>query len=300
MKKTDPSDVRNLAQYRAKDRLPEGRMKAKTEAQIASLTPTRDPRVTLRTARKNKLLAAHGIHRAKEARASEKALAGVLEMRFEELVELELPGMGEPIRGLNRSIEKLGASLLLSGMGDLDDFADEGKLAAYCGLVPRVPHSNETERSGRIPPRGTKLRRTTLGQCALVAPRYSPDLARYYDQIKSRPGGGQAIIAWARKFLGIIYGTGGDTPWTPGPLSLPSQVPERSSPSSVRSGKAFPTRQRFSSAAQKARALDGSGPFPRLPEIRASRHMQSSLAAGSCHPLVGPELFKKLGVDETS
>jgi hypothetical protein len=92
----------------------------------------------------------------------------------------------------------------------------------------------------------------------------------------------------------------GDTPWTPGPLSLPSQVPERCSPSSVRSGKAFPTRQRFSSAAQKARALDGSGPFPRLPEIRASRHMQSSLAAGSCHPLVGPELFKKLGVDETS
>jgi hypothetical protein len=56
----------------------------------------------------------------------------------------------------------------------------------------------------------------------------------------------------------------GETPWTPGPLSLPPQVPERSSPSRVRSGKTFQTRKRFSSAAHKSRALAGSGPFRRL------------------------------------
>ena len=53
----------------------------------------------------------------------------------------------------------------------------------------------------------------------------------------------------------------GDTPWTPGPLSLLPQVPERSSPSRVRSGKSFQNRKRFSSAARTPRALDGSGPF---------------------------------------
>jgi transposase len=236
VKKTDPNDARNLALYLAKDLLPEVRMKEKTEAQIASLTQTRDTLVKLRTALKNKvnnILAAHGINLAKEALSSEKTLAGVLEMPFDEMVELELEVIVEQIRGLNQSIGKLeqtirdrgqklkghgnltsikgignlGASILLSVIGDIDDFADEGKLAAYFGIVPRVQNSNETERSGRITKRGTKLGRTTLVQCALIAKRYSPYLARYYEKIKSRRGGGKAIIALARKFLGIIYRT---------------------------------------------------------------------------------------------
>ena len=37
--------------------------------------------------------------------------------------------------------------------------------------------------------------------------RYSPYLKRYYEKIKSRRGRGKAIIALARKFLGIIYRT---------------------------------------------------------------------------------------------
>jgi transposase len=236
VKKTDPHDARNLALYLAKDLLPEVRMKDKTEAQIASLTQTRDTLVKLRTALKNKInniLAAHGINLAKEALSSEKALGGVLTMHFDEMVELELQVMVEQIRGLNQSIGKLeqtikdrgqklkgyrnltsikgignlGASILLSVIGDIDDFADEGKLAAYFGIVPRVQNSNEIERSGRITKRGTKLGRTTLVQCALVAKRYSAYLARYYDKIKSRRGAGKAIIALARKFLGIIYRT---------------------------------------------------------------------------------------------
>src|SRR5215471_16083747 len=110
VKKTDPNDARNLALYLAKDLLPEVRMKEKTQAQIASLTQTRDTLVKLRTALKNKInniLAAHGVNLAKEALSSEKALAGVLEMRFDEMVEFELQVIVEQIRGLNRSIEKL-------------------------------------------------------------------------------------------------------------------------------------------------------------------------------------------------
>jgi len=80
----------------------------------------------------------------------------------------------------------------------------------------------------------------------------------------------------------------GTPPETPGPLSLPPYVPERSSPSRVRF------------AAHKPRALDGSGPFRRLTEIRESGQMQSPLAAGSCLPLVGPELHDKFGVDKPS
>jgi len=100
VKKTDPNDARNLALYLAKDLLPEVRMKDKTQAQIASLTQTRDTMVKLRTALK-----------------------------------------------------------------------------------------------------------TTLIQCALIAQSYSPYLKTYYEKMKSRRGTGKAIVALARKFLGIIYRT---------------------------------------------------------------------------------------------
>jgi hypothetical protein len=92
----------------------------------------------------------------------------------------------------------------------------------------------------------------------------------------------------------------GYTPWTPGPLSLLPQVPERSSPSRVRSGKSFQTRKRFSSAAHSPRAPDASGPFRRLTEIRESGLMQSPIAALAGLPLVGSELLNHFGVDKTS
>jgi len=235
VKQTDPHDARNLALYLSKDLLPEVRMKDKTRAQIASLTQTRDTMVKLRTALKNKIsniFSAHGINLSKESLASEKGLKAVLETQFDLLVDLELQILVDQIRSLNRSIAELeetisresqnleghknltsikgigglSAGILLSIIGDIGDFADEGKLAAYFGIVPRISNSNETERSGRITKRGTKLGRTTLVQCAPIAQRYSPYLKNYYEKKKSR-GTGKAIIALARKFLGIIYRT---------------------------------------------------------------------------------------------
>ena len=181
VKKTDPNDARNLALYLEKDLLPEVRMKDKTQAQLASLTQTRDTLVKLRTSLKNKvnnILSAHGINLEKEALSSEKKLNQVLAMRFDPMVKIEL-----------------------------EVIADEGKLAAYFGIVPRVSNSNETERSGRITKRGSKRGRTALVQGALIAQRYSPYLKRYYEKIKTRRGTGKAIIALARKLLGIIYRT---------------------------------------------------------------------------------------------
>jgi len=191
--------------------------------------------VKLRTALKNKvnnLCSAHGVNLNKESLGTEKGLRAVLAMRFDPLVNLELKIIIDQIRSLNQSIAELeetigkegqkleghknltsikgigglSAGILLSIIGDIGDFSDEGKLAAYFGIVPRISNSNETEHSGRITKRGTKLGRTTLVQCALIAQRYSPYLKSYYEKKKSR-GTGKAIIALARKFLGIIYRT---------------------------------------------------------------------------------------------
>ena len=211
-------------------------MKDKERGQLASLTQTRDTLVKLRTALKNKInniLSARGLNLPKEALSSEKKLAEVLELPFDEIVQIELRVIVGQIRSLNQSIAelektigeegskldghknlasikgigKITGAILLSVIGNVEDFADEGHLASYFGIVPRVSNSNETEPSGRIHKRGTKLGRTALVQSALIAARYSPYLKRFYEQVKARRGAGKAIIALARKFLGVVYRT---------------------------------------------------------------------------------------------
>lgn len=236
VKKTDEHDAKVLAEFLAKGMLPEVRMKDEVHARVASLAQTRDKLVKLRTTLKNKvnnLLAARGILMAKEGLSSEKGLANVLAAPVSDMERMELEILVGEIRHLNESIKKLegllrdqgpklpgwenltsikgigetGATILLSTIGNVADFADEGKLAAYFGIVPRVSNSNETERSGRITKRGCKLGRTALVQCALIAMRYSPYLQAYYRRIAAARSSGKAIIALARKFLGIIYKT---------------------------------------------------------------------------------------------
>ena len=204
--------------------------------QLASLTQTRDTLVKLRTALKNKvnnLLSARGINLAKEALSSEKKLAEVLTLPFDQIVRIELRVIVDQIRSLNRSIAelektiaeegskleghksltsikgigKITGAILLSVIGDVNDFPDESHLASYFGIVPRVSNSNQTEHSGRIHKHGTKLGRTALVQSALIAANYSPYLKNFYERVKARRGTGKAIIALAPKFLGIIYRT---------------------------------------------------------------------------------------------
>lgn len=236
VKKTDKHDARTLAFYLSKDMLPEARMKSKENTQLHSLASTRDKLVKQRTALINKihnLLNNYGIKYKKECLSSEKHLKKVLSLGFDAIVRVELEVLVEQIRSLTESIKKLdneisergkklkghknlssikgigerSASVLLSVIDNVNDFADENKLSAYFGIVPRVSDSNETVRHGRITKNGSKIGRTTLIQCTLVAKRYSPYLRRYYERIKRRRGSGKAIIATARKFLGIIYNT---------------------------------------------------------------------------------------------
>jgi transposase len=236
VKKTDPNDARLLALYLSKGLLPEVRMKNKQQAHVASLTQTRDTLVKQRSALKNKvnnILSARGLNLPKEALSSEKRLAEVLSLPFDELVLIELRVIVDQIRGLKKSIGELDkaiaeasseleghtsltsikgigattSAILLSVIGDVNDFPDESQLASYFGIVPRVSNSNQTEHSGRIHKRGSKLGRTALVQSALIAANYSPYLKSFYERVKARRGAGKAIIALARKFLGIIYRT---------------------------------------------------------------------------------------------
>lgn len=236
IKKTDKNDARLLSWFLSKDMLPQARLKDKEQAQISSLVGTRDKLVKLRTTLFNKIhniLNQHGIKSRKEAFSSEKALDGVLAMDFDVIVKVELGVLVEQIRSLTNGIKRLdaqikeagsklkghenltsikgigdkSAAVLLSVIGDVRDFADFDKLASYFGIVPRVSNSNETQHHGRITKRGSKIGRTTLVQCTLIAKRYSPYLRKFYEKVQRRRGTGKAIIAAARKLLSIIYET---------------------------------------------------------------------------------------------
>jgi len=236
VKKTDKNDAETLALFLSKELLPEVRMKDKLHAELASLTQTRDTLVKQRTSLKNKInniMAARGLSPRREQLSSEKGLREVEALPLSPIVMAEVRALIAQIRSLNQTIsdlektikqegEKLpghknlksikgigdvSATILLSIIGDINDFQSEGKLASYFGIVPRIRNSNETQHSGRITKRGTKLGRTTLVQCSLIAMRYSEYLRRFYQRIAVRRGKGKAIIALAKKFLGIIYAT---------------------------------------------------------------------------------------------
>lgn len=236
VKKTDRNDAETLALYLSKDLLPEVRMKERKEREMGHLAQTRDLLVKQRSALKakiNNLLAAEGTNLKREALSSNKALERVLSQPLPPVLAVEARVLVAQIRSLTGSIAELealieeegrkldghqnltsikgigpvGAAVLLSAIGNIGDFHDPGKLAAYLGLTPRVQNSNQTEHSGRITKQGNKLARTTLVQCALIAKRYSSFLQQFYQRIQRRRGGGKANIALARKFLGVIYHT---------------------------------------------------------------------------------------------
>jgi len=236
VKKTDKHDARALAYFLSKDMLPEARHKSRQHQQVSSVSQTRDKLVKSRTYFMNKvhgILNTCGIKLKKESLGTEKGLQRIADYDVDDVSRFEVEVLIDQIRSLTRGIKQLdrklielgselpgyenivsikgigdrSAAILLSAIGDINDFADESKLCAYFGIVPRISNSNETERSGRITKRGTKLGRTTLVQCTLVAIRYSDYLRRFYDRIKSKKGSGKAIIATAKKLLGIIYKT---------------------------------------------------------------------------------------------
>ena len=236
VKKTDKNDAKTLAYFLSKDMLPQSRRKSKCHQEVGSLSQKRDKFVKSRTYFMNKV---HGILNGawiklkKESLGTEKGLNGVLSYNLSEVSQFEIEELVSQIRTLNASIKRLdkklvevgsslkghknlvsikgigyrSAAILLSAIGDINDFTHESKLFAYFGIVPRVSNSNATEHHGRITKQGSKLGRTTLVQCTLIAIRYSPYLRKFYDRIKLKRGSGKAIIATAKKLLGVIYRT---------------------------------------------------------------------------------------------
>lgn len=216
VKKTDRHDARSIAFFLSKDMLPEARRKSEEQTQLASLIARHGCKVKRETLTSRAGFARHVAGR--EWSALEKVeldvIAGQLDALRDSVKTLDreitaaaktLPGYANLIS--IKGIGPLSTAVMLAHIGEIADFQDTGKLAAYFGIVPRVRQSNASLSTGRITRRGSTIARTALVQCTLVAKRYSPYLHSFYEQVKARRGTGKAIIATARKLLNTIFHT---------------------------------------------------------------------------------------------
>lgn len=237
VKKTDRHDARAIAFFLSKDMLPEARQKEEEKEQLASLISTRDQLVKLRVSLLGKvhgMFVRHGLKIKREVLTSQKGFKShttsykwspleqieidIIQNQLHSLLgdikklEKEIKIFAQTINGYDnlisiKGVGPLSAAVMLTHIGQIADFKDPGKLAAYFGITPRVNQSNMVCTIGRITKRGNKIARTTLVQCTLIAKRYSPYLNSFYEKVKAKRGTGKAIIATARKLLNTIFYT---------------------------------------------------------------------------------------------
>ena len=100
----------------------------------------------------------------------------------------------------------LSAHLILSEIGDIQDFKTGDQLASYYGLAPTVYQSAGKNHTGHITKHGSPHMRWILGQVAhIIAKMKDNKLGEFYQKKKEQKGSGIAAVATARKLLCLIH-----------------------------------------------------------------------------------------------
>ena len=98
------------------------------------------------------------------------------------------------------------AEVVLSELGDVSRFKNAKAVCAYAGLVPVVRQTGgKKAKDGHITKEGSGLLRWALVESAWRLIKASPRWRNVYDRIKKRSGAKRAVVAVARKFLCVLY-----------------------------------------------------------------------------------------------
>jgi transposase len=92
------------------------------------------------------------------------------------------------------------ASTILAEIGDFRDFSSPDKLAAYCGLVPKLIN-------GHITKHGSPHIRSMIIEVAhaIIRTKRDSKLKKFFLRVKARRGTKIGVVALARKVLCILY-----------------------------------------------------------------------------------------------
>jgi transposase len=106
---------------------------------------------------------------------------------------LSAPGVGEVV-----------SEVVLAELGDVDRFGSIKEATAYAGLVPGKRESAGKGKELGITKKGSRLLRWAMVEAAWQAVKNSARWRNVYERLKRRRGAKRAIIAVARRLLGML------------------------------------------------------------------------------------------------
>jgi transposase len=115
-----------------------------------------------------------------------------VEQREREIVA-SAPGVGEVV-----------TEIVLAELGEVKRFDSIKDATAYAGLVPRKRESAGREKDQGLTKKGSRLLRWAMVEAAWQAVRCSARWRGVYEQLKKRRGSKKAIMAIARRLLGVL------------------------------------------------------------------------------------------------
>jgi transposase len=237
VKKTDRLDAQVLAEFLARDMVPEAHRPTPRQRQHRALVRHRQYLKQTATALKNKMrrvladsnadrkdLFAAGVwDRAVAAAgpgASDRFVLDQLHALWsrveEQVAELgrrlkefaaEAPPREAEARAKLGTIPGVGpvtVDVVVSELGDVGRFRSVKAVCAYAGLVPKVRESGGRRQELRITKQGSPLLRWALVEAAWRVVRQSAAWRRIYERIRGRAGGKKAIVAVARRLLTVM------------------------------------------------------------------------------------------------
>lgn len=236
--KTDKRDAKTIAEFLQKDMLPEVHLSSEYSEQLKRLIKSRKILVDSRVRLKNQIhgtMLGLGITTKSGELTSKKGRANLLmkihdesyKMIVETIIE-SISSLDEQIKLIEKRIEeftkddriveilksipgtgKISSATVRAYIDDIKRFSHYNKLSSYCGLVPRVKCSDQSEYYGPITKRGPVELRTALIQMVLGLIRskkeYNSRLMVSYRNIKKYKGSGKALVATARKLTKVIW-----------------------------------------------------------------------------------------------
>jgi transposase len=107
--------------------------------------------------------------------------------------------------GTIRGVGSVTVDVVVSELGDIDRFHSSKAVAAYAGLAPRVRQSAGKGKDLGITKEGSPLLRWALVEASWRVVHQSQAWTRIYQNIKKRAGSKKAIVAVARRLLGVMY-----------------------------------------------------------------------------------------------
>ncbi len=145
------------------------------------------------------------IYKTQESNRLESCLDNVCKKSINLFIK-QLEKQVELLLSINGIGEKT-AWAILAYLGDISLFDKASQVASYSGTNPSIKESGTSLKSTRISKMGNKKLRKSLYMPAIVAKKYNPILAIFYDKLiaKGKPKK-VAICAVMRKLLIISYG----------------------------------------------------------------------------------------------